>query len=65
MLNTKSSSILNFSTQFNARGGSVLDLGCGNGMSSISVAAAFPKIKVHAVDCDETSMDKALSLIHI
>ena len=37
----------------------MLDLGCGNGMSSISVAAAFPKIKVHAVDCDETSMDKA------
>ena len=28
-------------------------------MSSISVAAAFPKIKVHAVDCDEASMDKA------
>ena len=37
----------------------MLDLGCGNGMSSISVAAAFPKITVHAVDCDETSMDKA------
>ena len=51
--------ILNFSSQFNSTGGCVLDLGCGNGMSSISVAAAFPKIKVHAVDCDETSMEKA------
>lgn len=47
------------SSQFNSMGGCVLDLGCGNGMSSISVAAAFPKIKVHAVDCDETSMEKA------
>ena len=40
-------------------GGVVLDLGCGNGWSSISVAEEFPKTTVHAVDCDETSMEKA------
>jgi len=42
-----------------AEGGTVLDLGCGNGMSSISVAEALPGVTVHAVDCDEASMVKA------
>merc|ERR1719167_717032 len=38
-------------------GGVVLDLGCGNGWSSISVAEEFPNSKVHAVDLDEVSID--------
>jgi len=42
-----------------SKGGVVLDLGCGNGWSSISVAEEFPNTTVHAVDCDETSMEKA------
>ena len=37
----------------------MLDMGCGAGHSSISVAEAFPLVTVHAVDCDKTSMDKA------
>ena len=42
-----------------SKGGVVLDLGCGNGWSSISIAEEFPNTTVHAVDCDETSMEKA------
>jgi len=38
-------------------GGVVLDLGCGNGVSSISVAEEFPNTTVHAVDLDETSIE--------
>jgi len=40
-------------------GGVVLDLGCGNGWSSISIAEEFPSTKVHAVDLDEASIEKA------
>ena len=32
------------SDRMKAEGGTVLDLGCGNGMSSISVAEALPGI---------------------
>jgi len=42
-----------------SEGGVVLDLGCGNGWSSISVAEEFPNSTVHAVDCDEPSIEKA------
>ena len=41
------------------KGGVVLDLGCGNGWSSISVAEEFPNTTVHAVDVDETSIKNA------
>jgi len=39
-----------------ATGGSILDLGCGAGWSSISAAIAFPAATVHAVDCDPASI---------
>ena len=44
-------------------GGVVLDLGCGSASSSIAMAARFPRAKVHAVDCDAASIDKARSNI--
>jgi len=53
------SSLNEISSRFENEGGRVLDLGCGNGMSSISVAEAFPLVNVDAVDCDETSIEKA------
>jgi len=40
-------------------GGVALDLGCGTGLSSISLAQEFPKTTVHAVDLDEVSIKKA------
>jgi len=40
------------------KGGVVLDLGCGSASSSIAMANAFPNCTVHAVDCDQASMDK-------
>merc|ERR550517_466570 len=51
--------IEDISSRLTSKGGYVLDLGCGNGISSISVAEAFPEVTVYAVDCDKTSMDKA------
>ena len=44
-------------------GGVVLDLGCGSASSSIAMAARFPRTKVHAVDCDAASMERARSNI--
>merc|ERR1711892_278655 len=44
-------------TKLNA-GGSVLDLGCGSGLSSISFAEEFPNATIHAVDRDEKSIEK-------
>jgi len=40
------------------KGGVVLDLGCGSASSSIAMANAFPDCTVHAVDCDQASMEK-------
>lgn len=40
------------------KGGVVLDLGCGSCSSSIAMANAFPNCTVHAVDCDQASMEK-------
>lgn len=40
------------------QGAVVLDLGCGSASSSIAMANAFPKCTVHAVDCDQASMEK-------
>ncbi|MEO3786312.1 class I SAM-dependent methyltransferase [Actinocorallia sp. B10E7] len=40
-------------------GAHVLDLGCGTGWSTIAIAEAFPAVRVHGVDLDETSVIEA------
>ncbi|MBT8217501.1 MAG: class I SAM-dependent methyltransferase [Acidimicrobiia bacterium] len=40
-------------------GGRVADIGCGEGWSSISIAAAYPKTTVDAFDIDAPSIDAA------
>ncbi|TDC98081.1 class I SAM-dependent methyltransferase [Actinomadura sp. 7K507] len=37
----------------------VLDLGCGTGWSAITIAEAFPAVRVHGVDLDEASIAEA------
>jgi SAM-dependent methyltransferase len=40
-------------------GGAALDLGCGSASSSLVLAQQFPGCRVHAVDCDAASIEKA------
>lgn len=40
-------------------GGGVLDLGCGTGWSTITLAETFPAATVHGVDLDEASVAEA------
>ena len=40
-------------------GGIVADIGCGEGWSSISIAQAYPNVKVEAFDIDQASVDAA------
>lgn len=37
----------------------VLDVGCGTGWSSITLAREFPRIRVHGIDLDEASIAEA------
>ena len=40
-------------------GGSVAEIGCGGGWSSISLARGFPNIQIDAVDLDAASIEQA------
>lgn len=40
-------------------GGTVVDIGCGVGWSSIAISATFPQLRVVAVDCDPESIRQA------
>ena len=43
-------------------GGSLVDVGCGQGWSSVAVAAAFPGAQVWGIDADQASIDEAREL---
>jgi 2-polyprenyl-3-methyl-5-hydroxy-6-metoxy-1,4-benzoquinol methylase len=45
-----------------ADGTRVLDVGCGIGWSSISLARAFPSLRVEGIDADEASIAEAQRL---
>lgn len=40
-------------------GGSVADVGCGHGWSSIGIARAYPEATVHGIDVDAASIERA------
>jgi len=46
-----------------SKGGNVLEIGCGDGWASISLAKNFPLIKIDAIDIDSSSINNALENI--
>src|SRR5215218_7096910 len=54
------SSMPDIESKLKSKGGRVLEVGCGDGWASISLAKSFPWIKIDAVDADSSSIDNAL-----
>jgi 2-polyprenyl-3-methyl-5-hydroxy-6-metoxy-1,4-benzoquinol methylase len=54
------SSMPDIESKLKSKGGRVLEVGCGDGWASISLAKSFPLIKIDAVDADSSSIDNAL-----
>ena len=46
-----------------SKGGNVLEIGCGDGWASISLAKNFPLVKIDAIDADSSSITNALENI--
>jgi 2-polyprenyl-3-methyl-5-hydroxy-6-metoxy-1,4-benzoquinol methylase len=53
------SSIPDIENKLRSQGGYVLDVGCGDGWASISLAKSFPLIKIDAIDIDLASINNA------
>jgi hypothetical protein len=54
------SSMPDIESKLRSQGGHVLDVGCGDGWASISLAKSFPLVKIDAVDVDLSSINNAL-----
>jgi 2-polyprenyl-3-methyl-5-hydroxy-6-metoxy-1,4-benzoquinol methylase len=53
------SSMPDIETKLRSQGGHILDVGCGDGWASISLAKSFPLVKIDAIDVDLSSTDNA------
>ena len=53
------SSMPDIENKLKSEGGRVLEVGCGDGWASISLAKNFPLVKIDAIDPDPSSIDNA------
>src|ERR687895_713120 len=53
------SSMPDIENRLKSKGGRILDVGCGDGWASISLAKSFPLIKIDAIDVDLSSINNA------
>ena len=53
------SSMPDIENKLKSEGGRVLEVGCGDGWASISLAKNFPLIKIDAIDADSSTIDNA------
>jgi methylase of polypeptide subunit release factors len=53
------SSMPDIEKKLKSEGGRVLEVGCGDGWASISLAKYFPLIKIDAIDVDSSSISNA------
>ena len=59
------SSMPDIEDKLKSKGGRVLDVGCGDGWASISLAKSFPLTKIDAIDADSLSIDNAKKNVRI